>query len=254
MITRIEVGELTPDVVSKQGVVCINVGRKLSPEQLVEIACIIGKPQAFHLQKYRPSYFPPEVTLLDNRGDSISAAPSGFGEGWHQDSTYLPNPPEFTVLHAIEVPDCGGDTLFADTRPAMLALSSTDVTTLSKLTLVHALTSTYRIAASDAGKTLGELMAQLPRTSHPIVMHHPRGGTTLCISPLYSNENVVPEARELYDRVLREVIRGEVAHRWRAGEVLIWDNRVVLHAATVYLGEQRRTLMRSVVRDTGEEQ
>lgn len=252
MIPKIEIGQLTPALVSSHGVVRIDVARQLSPDELVALAMRVGKPQAFGLQKYRPSHFPPEVTLIDSHGDGMTAAPKGFGEGWHQDSTYLPQPPEFTVLHSVEVPESGGDTLFADTRPALLALSSDEVAQLSRVTLVHALRSTYRVAAADAGKTLGELLAELPQTRHPAVMTHPRGFVTLCLSPLYTAENIDRDVRDLFDCVLRKVVKGGVVHRWKAQEVVIWDNRVVLHAATTYPGRQRRCMMRAVVKDIGD--
>jgi taurine dioxygenase len=251
-ITRIPLEEITPTTVSNHGVICVDLGRQLSPDELVGIAKRLGRPQAFALQKYRPAHFPSEVTLIDNRGDGTTAAPRGFGEGWHQDSTYLPQPPEFTVLHSVEVPDSGGDTLFADTRPALQSLSAVELAQLSEMKLEHALRSTYRISPFDVGKSLADVVAGLPRTCHPVVTRHPRVGLTLCISPLYAAEQVETGMRDLFDRLVCEVVNGQVAHQWKAGELVVWDNRVVLHAATAYLGDERRCLMRSVVYDVGE--
>lgn len=251
MIATIKLEELNPKTVSTHGVVRMDIGRVLSPEELVEIATGLGKPQAFNLRKYRPADFPPEVTLIDTHGTGMNAAPRGFGEGWHQDSTYTSNPPEFTVLHSVQVPESGGETLFADTRPAVLELSELELTQLSELTLVHALGSTYRISQTDAGKTLDELVSGLPKARHPLVRQYPHAGTTLYLSPLYTKDTLDPSTRALFDRLLSKVLKGQLAHKWKTGELVVWDNRVVLHAASPYLGEARRCMLRVVVHDVG---
>ena len=89
----------------------------------------------------------------------------------------------------------------------------------------------------------------MPSTRHAAVFQHPRGGETLLLSPLYTSAELSVEIRPLFDRALEEVVRGAVVHRWTSGEILAWDNRVVLHAASAYHGEERRRLIRTVVRD-----
>ena len=252
MIATIALEQLTPESVSRHGVVRIEAGKLLSAEELVEITGRVGKPKAFGLAKYRPDGFPAEATLIDTHGDGMTAAPRGFGEGWHQDSTFLANPPEFTVLHALDVPRCGGDTLFADTRPALPELLESDLEALKKLSLEHSVHGSYRIALSDVGRRLDEIRENLPVTRHPMMFQHPRVGATLLLSPLYTKDSLDPQIRPLFDRVLQAVIKGQIVHRWTAGEILIWDNRVVLHAATPYLGEERRRLIRTVAHDLHE--
>lgn len=249
MIAEVSLEQFTPENVTRGGVVRLTVGRKLSPEEFLAVASRLGAPEPFGLPKYRPDGFPPEVTLIDTHGDGVTAAPRGFGEGWHQDSTFLSAPPEYTVLHALDVPVSGGDTSFADTRPALLSLPAEERVALRGLDLEHSVLGTYRITPKDAGKTLGELSRGLPRTRHPAVFPHPRGGETLLLSPLYTSAELSAEIRPLFDRALEEVVRGAVVHRWTSGEILAWDNRVVLHAASAYRGEERRRLIRTVVRD-----
>jgi taurine dioxygenase len=252
MVHRIPLAQLHPSCVAHHGVVCIDGGAPLSPTEFLDVARLLGRPEAFGLPKYRPDGFPPEVTLIDTHGDGMAAAPRGFGEGWHQDSTYLPKPPEFTVLHALDVPPSGGETLFADTRPALAAISSDDRGALKVLTLEHAVRGSYRISERDVGRSVQDLLSGLPKALHPVVFRHPRVRETLLLSPLYTLDGLKPEVRPLFHRVLREVLKGQIAHRWRAGQLLAWDNRVVLHAASPYHGEERRRLIRTVVRDVGE--
>jgi taurine dioxygenase len=249
VIAAITLDQLTADCVSRHGVVRLDAGRRLSAEELVDIAGRVGKPKAFSLAKYRPSAFPPEATLIDTHGDGATAAPRGFGEGWHQDSTFLAAPPEFTVLHALDVPRSGGDTSFADTRPALKELSEEDRAALANLRLEHSLRASYRVSASDVGRRLEDVLAGLAKTLHPAISRHPRGGETLLLSPLYTKDSLVPEVRPLFARALKAVVKNRVVHSWSAGEILIWDNRVVLHAASAYLGEERRRLIRTVAHD-----
>lgn len=249
MIPAIPLERLTADCVSRHGVVRLEAGKRLSAEELVDIAGRLGKPEAFGLTKYRPAGFPPEATLIDTHGDGVTAAPRGFGEGWHQDSTFLENPPEFTLLHALDIPSRGGDTAFADTRPALAEISAADREALSNVRLEHSVRDSYRISASDSGRRIEQVLAGLPSARHPAVLRHPRVGDTLLISPLYTKDGLDLETRPVFERALKAVVRGRIVHSWTAGETLIWDNRVVLHAAAAYLGDERRRLIRTVARD-----
>jgi taurine dioxygenase len=254
MVTTIKLDQLTAKTVSTYGVVHLDVGKKLSPSEFLEMSRCLGKVVPFGLSKYRPGDFPREVTLLDNQGDGLTAAPSSFGEGWHQDSTFMPEPPEFTILHAQEVPRYGGETYFADTRPAFAALSREDREEILELRLEHSVQATYRISSTDAGRTLGEILRGLPVSSHPIANRNIFGEVSLCLSPLYTRGLLKPEVRPFFDRVLENVLKNQRAHEWKAGDVLAWDNRVVLHAASGYRGRERRQLLRTVAQDIAMEQ
>ncbi len=249
VIKTIRLEDFNPASVSAHGVVRLSSEKKYTPEEFLEIASRLGKPQSFGLSKYRPSRYPPEVTVLDNRGDGITAAPGTFGEGWHQDSTFLSDAPAYTVLHAWDVPADGGDTLFADTREILQTYCEETRKKLSALSLVHSVRSTYRVATKDVGLTLDEIMQGLPKSQHPLVFQHPRGDTTLMISPLYTQGGLSANDRELVDQLLEKIVSRQLVYKWKAGDIIAWDNRVVLHAATGYAGDERRRLIRTVVQD-----
>jgi taurine dioxygenase len=249
MIQTITLDELHADTVARFGVVRLEVGEALSPSDFLAVATRLGKPQPFALRKYRPEDFPPEVTLLDTHADPMNTAPRSFGEGWHQDSTFLDDPPAFTVLHAHAVPSRGGETLFSDTRPVLAALSAEERKAIATLSLEHAVRGTYRVSVNDLGRPIEDVLADLPRARHPLVFRHPRGGETLFLSPLYTRDDVAPELRPLWERLVAMIAAREVVHHWKVGEILVWDNRVVLHAATGYQGEERRRLLRTVIFD-----
>ncbi len=178
-------------------VVHIRAGGPLDPQAFLELAARLGPPVSFALTKYRPADFPREVTLIDSHGDGLMAAPRGFGEGWHQDSTYLERPPAFTVLHATDAPDAGGRTLFADTRPGLTAMSENEKAMLRTLRLEHAVRHTYRVVPADIGRSIGEISARLAAAHHEVVMRHPRGGETLRLSPLYTEPYLEAPVRPL---------------------------------------------------------
>ncbi len=249
MIQTITLDQLNPESVSNYGVVKIDSSAQLCPQELVNISRKLGKPYPFNLSKYRPKDFPSEVILIDNRGDGITSAKAGFGEGWHQDSTYLMKPPAFTMLHALDVPSNGGETLFADTRLALASISKSDFHILRSLYLEHSVQGSYKISENDVGQTFDEIRSKLPKAIHPVLFNHPYVGNTLYLSPLYTKNGLKKKIASLIDRVLNEVIKNQIVHKWKNGQILVWDNRVVMHAASKYLGNERRRLIRTVIHD-----
>jgi taurine dioxygenase len=249
VISVIALDELTPDRVSECGVVCVRLGAALSPHQFLQTVAPFGTPVPFGLRKYRPLDFPAEVTLLDSHGDGLTAAPRGFGEGWHQDSTYLRDPPAYTVLHAHHAPEAGGATLFADTRVALPLISAEERGVLETLRLEHAVRHTYRVTPEDVGRRLEEISRDLAVTHHEVIVNHPRGGTTLRLSPLYTAPYVPRAVRPLFDRLVATITERSFKHQWQVGDLVVWDNRVVLHAVEPYTGSARRCLIRTLVRD-----
>ena len=248
MIERIKLEQFSAEAITKYGVVCIDLDKQLSPEELVNLSKKIGIVQPFGLSKYRPSNYPAEVTLLDNLGDGVTAATRQFGEGWHQDSSFLSNAPEYTILHSLEVPADGGDTHFADTRLAWGRVASNKKELFRKIELRHAVLDSYRLMPSDVGKNLGDILSTLPSTTHELVKTVHGAGEVLYISPLYTKSHVSEENRDYYESLLNEIMKDSKSHTWKSGQILAWDNRVVLHAASGYDGNQRRKLIRTVVK------
>ncbi|MCK6263967.1 TauD/TfdA family dioxygenase [Vibrio sp. ZSDE26] len=253
MIHRISLDELCAKTVSDFGVVCIDLDVPLSPVEFVQASKKLGSVVPFELSRYRPNEYPKEVTLIDNLGDGLTAAPPCFGEGWHQDSSFLPNAPEYTLLHALDVPSDGGETHFSDTRQGWSRLPEPLREVLRGYELTHAVRDSYRLVPKDVGRSLGELLHSLPHSSHRLVQNHPRVGETLFLSPLYTSRNLTEDQQVGYSTVYKEVLKDQVTHYWQPSQILAWDNRVVLHCASGYAGTQRRRLIRTMVQDIGEE-
>lgn len=226
----------------------------LTPESFIAFVRQFGPIDLHVLDQYWMDGHP-EVYVISNiveNGRPIGNAREGFG--WHSDLNYFSNPTAVTVLYALEVPPEGGDTMFADAALAYSALTAEHRESLRKLTVRHS----YQLL--HASRPWLKLMtpAQVARTPdvfHPLVRRHPaidREG--LYLGDWASVRLQLPdeaEARAAQERLLAHMVQPEFrqVHRWRAGDLVLWDNRTLMHTATEYDRERyRRHIWRSSVR------
>lgn len=175
-----------------------------------------------------------QMTVLDQE------APRGEGaDAWHTDNTYVPEPPSYTVLQAVQLPSVGGDTCFADMYAAHDALSPPIRALLDGLTATHDLTMTLTRAIADGNSDadLATMQKAWPPVHHPVVRTHPETGRRA----LFVNGNfttridgiTAAESDALLPMLLSHV--GSPAfqcrHRWTPGTLTMWDNRCVQHYA-----------------------
>lgn len=155
------------------------------------------------------------------------------GEYWHSDISFTAPPASVSVLHGIEIPPTGGDTLFANQVLALAALSPPVRTLLDGLTATHVYPD----------------MAEGPDTSavHPVVRHHPvTGEPSLYVNPAFVariNELERTESAALLSFLHAHQVKPEFQLRlsWTPQQVVFWDNRTTLHyAMNDYPGHRRR--------------
>lgn len=181
----------------------------------------------------------PEIYFITNR--EINGKPSetrDVGREWHTDQSYTARPLKATMLYCREIPEIGGDTMFANMYSAYERLSPALRSVLDGLEAVH-----------DFSKRLGNLAAYLdpekiaarrrksPPVAHPVVRVHPETGR----KALYVSEAVTTrfagmsadESAGLLDYLFEHSTRPELTyrHRWQPDDVAIWDNRCTLHLA-----------------------
>lgn len=163
---------------------------------------------------------------------------------WHSDATFLASPPMGSILRAVTLPACGGDTLFADMEAAYDALSSP----LQRL--VDELTATHDVARSSSHRR--PLDDRFPPVSHPVVRVHPvTGRRSLFVNRIFTvrldqlgereNETLLPM---LCDHVRSPDF--QCRFHWEPGSVAFWDNRCTQHYAVADYDE-RRVMHRVVV-------
>lgn len=194
------------------------------------------------------------VHNLDEHGQP-TAAPDAVGNySWHTDKSYHAEPSLLTMLHALELPPDGGDTQFANTAAAYTALDDETKRALASLRVVHSWEASRRhlgVAATE------EEQRERPPVVHPLVRTHPdTGEKALYLGNHASHVVGMPEAEgsALLDRLLAHTTepRFVYSHRWHAGDLVIWDNRCLLHRAVrnYDMARHRRVLQRTVVKGT----
>jgi taurine dioxygenase len=194
------------------------------------------------------------VHNLDEHGQP-TAAPDAVGNySWHTDKSYHAEPSLLTMLHALELPPDGGDTQFANAAAAYAALAEETKRAIAGLRVVHSWEASRRHLGVVPPE---EETRERPPVVHPLVRTHPdTGEKSLYLGNHASHVDGMPEAEgsALLDRLLAHATepRFVYSHRWRAGDLVIWDNRCLLHRAVSNydMGRHRRVLQRTVVKGT----
>lgn len=221
-------------------------GPELTPVQQLRAARLFGEPDLYPFIKGLPDA-PEVIEILKTEKDTVN-----FGGGWHSDTAYLPEPALGTLLHAIEVPEAGGDTLFANTVAAYEALSDGMKAMIADLKGVNDSNSLYGNRAAAMAKLDGMAAnnvaeAEVYVSEHPIVRTHPETGEKgLYVSRAHTKHfagMTEAESKPLIDFLAAHITRPEFTCcvRWRPGGVTVWDNRATQHCAlNDYQGERRR--------------
>ena len=169
---------------------------------------------------------------------------------WHADSTYRRLPNKGTVLRVAECASRGGDTVFANMTASYEALPRSMRDSISSLDARHS----FEFMVSTQGLApLGreELSGFVP-VEHPLVRQHAGGKQSLFLSPPYM-ENIVgwdrAESRTLVQELLEWATQPRFLyqHRWRAGDVVMWDNGWTMHKVTPFDVEKTRRVMYGAV-------
>lgn len=182
----------------------------------------------------------------------IEHGPKSRGQenAWHSDVTWREEPSLGSILLAREVPDCGGDTLFANMHLAYERLSDPMKTFCEGLTAVHDIA---RVFAKRLGKRPEELHDAYPPMRHPVIRTHPETGErAIYVNTAFTShiEGLAEsESRWLLDHLFATAKDAEIQcrFRWQAGSVAFWDNRVCQHFAASDYFPARRVMERVTI-------
>jgi taurine dioxygenase len=216
----------------------------LDPHQHVAFARRFGDLEA---HPFLPSNTgEPELVRFEK-----TAEVSGYENSWHHDVTWRACPSMGAILHAVSVPDCGGDTLFSDMYAAYDGLDQATKDEIDDLHAVHDFTQTFGHTMS--GEERRKAQEQYPPVRHPVVCSHPATGRL----HLYVNRPFVSHidgvdrqsSLALLDRLCRQADAPEHQCRftWTKDAVAFWDNRAVQHYASSDYWPQRRSMERASV-------
>jgi taurine dioxygenase len=170
---------------------------------------------------------------------------------WHSDVTWRAEPSLGSLLHAIEVPAVGGDTLWADMGAAYDCLDDATKQRIDGLTAVHDWWDTFGRGMAPAQRDA--LRPHFPPVEHPVVRTHPETGRrTLYVNAAFTQHIVgmaPDESAELLEHLYRQATYPEYQcrFRWTAGALAIWDNRATQHYASSDYFPQRRVMERITV-------
>jgi taurine dioxygenase len=209
---------------------------------VVELSARFGQNKIHDLKDYLDEDHP-ELMRISNiveNGREIGLKDSAIK--WHSDMAYRADPNPISVLVARELPSWGGGTRFATMRAAYESLPEADRDALRSKTATHSI----RQYAYDSGEGMSsEMQAKYPDVRHPLVVTHPVTGR----SALYVSEGTTVESQETLDFLLAFSVRPEFVwtQHWRLGDIVVWDNRCVVHQQTPYDPAERRLLKRTTV-------
>ena len=221
-------------------------GQALSREQQFAFAAQFGEvePHGGDHGRTKRDGVAHVLSNLDAAGNPTLRRSPAANYHWHTDKPYRAAPPMLTMLHAVELPPSGSATEFADTALAYDALAETTKRRIAEL----------RVAFCPA------FDPDRPGVDHPLVRTHPETGA----KALYLGNHATrilglraAESAALLHELLAHATepRFVYAHRWRLGDLVMWDNRCLLHRAVIDAesGRYRRILYRSTVKGTAPE-
>jgi len=215
--------------------VLIFKNQQLDPASLRKVSLIWGEPLIHPVFKGIEHF--PEIIEIQNLGEKYHT-----NAHWHSDVTFEEKPPNATLLYSLEVPDKGGDTLFSNQYLAYEGLSESLKEFLDNKLAIHSNLGVLILAGGEA--------KDAKEVEHPIFRTHPETGR----KALYVTEAFIRGIKNIESKISRETLSKLYAHssdksyiyrhKWTKGDLVVWDNRCVLHYAEHGYGDKNRTMHR----------
>ena len=223
--------------------------QSLRPQEVLAAVELFGRVFQQHNTRFALPECP-QIHYLSNQDRFPDGRRYIPGEGWHTDHSNDTRPPKATVLHAVSLPDRGGDTQFANMAAAYSALPAATQQRIAGLMAIHVYQSSHStrqlMGLPEAAKE------RVPNAVlHPMVRTHPESARkSIYINPVriegilgMDHKEALPLLGELLVHATDE--RFQYRHAWKPGDLVMWDNRCLLHKANGdYDMEQTRYLYR----------
>ena len=229
--------------------------QRITDAQQIAFARRFGELEIHPAKEHRSSAHPElyRVANVDEAGNLLPSASAGakymsLTRLWHSDSSFREVPSNGSILHGIEVVKGAGQTLFCDLTAVYEALDEAMKRRIAGLRVVHS--HEHILGFVDGLKEVaGEKYDHLPPVTHPLVRRHPiTGRLSLFISP-HTMEGIdgMPDAegRALLDELTAFAIQERFVyrHEWEKDDVIMWDNRCLMHAVMPYDANRVRRIM-----------
>jgi len=242
------------------GQVLVLRGQKLTPQQFHAFARRLGPPEPHAIDQFHHPETADILILSNVVRDGQPVGLADAGTYFHTDYSYLDVPARATLLHSIEVPKRGGDTLFANQAAAYDGLPAAMKKTIEPLVALHHYGN--RDDLDEASRTVASVLSdeqeqKMQWVRHRIARPHPVTGRKALYAVSGSSFRIegMPddEALALLDELKRHATQEKYQYRLKygVGDVVIWDNASLLHAATLTDPADPRTLWRITVKESG---
>ena len=228
--------------------------QNLPPGRQVEFARRFGEVQIHVMNQYHADGFPELYRLsnLDATGQPTGQHPDKGTLAWHTDGSWQRVTGQATIIYGEVMPESGGETHFCDMYGAYERLDPAWKKRIAGLRAVHNLDFSRNRRHGEDPLTEAQRLAK-PPVDHPVVRTHPETGRK-CLYLGDHAEYIVgipyEEGRGLIEELNALAIHADLCyeHRWRLRELIVWDNRCVLHRATGYdAATQGRVIRRCTV-------
>jgi len=229
--------------------------QSLTPHEQVAFSHRLGPAADSPFIEPSPDH-PEVIKVLKEASDGKAF---NFGGAWHSDFSFQPAPPSFTVLHAIDIPPYGGDTLWSSMTAAWDALPPDRQRDIERVFAVHTARDAYspKMQAIHSGLSSMNIVCDESANDtqvHPLVTTHPETGKrVLFYNRGYVRDLVGFDDQEEKTRLLEWLhshttdAKFTLRHRWSVGDVAIWDNRSTQHYAVNDYAGFRREMHRTTV-------
>ncbi len=222
----------------------------LSPEEQIAFSEQFGTLER-HMARNKGK-MNPLVHIVSNLGDDGKPSGKVASTGWHTDKSFRPEPSLATILHAVTMPPQGGETCFANMIAAYEALPDETKQALDRVGVVHS----WALSRSNRDRRpTAEEIADAPDMVHPLVRVIPETGKKALFMGEHASHFDGGSIEEGRARILELEAHATEArfvylHQWRAGDMLMWDNRCLLHRANPNFDASRypRVLHRTCLR------
>jgi taurine dioxygenase len=235
-------------------------GQKLSYADLLRLRELFGPPgkaanQLLGLGRkaYLTDDIPDDITIISNITDANGKPIGALGDGeafWHTDSSFTETPISASLLHAIEVTETGGETGFLnmyraydEMPPGLAARINGRYANHSK---VHNSAGMKRPEFDDVTD-----VSKAPGVRHPLVRTHPVTKRKCLYLGRRQNSYIfdltVPDSEKLLDEVWAHTLQDKYTwhHKWKVGDLLVWDNRCTMHHRNAFSPNARRLMHKS---------
>ncbi len=207
-------------------------GQSLTKEQQVAFTEQFGTLER-HTQRNKGTSDLPLVHIVNNLDENGKPMGSVRSDMWHTDKSFRPEPSMATILHAVTLPPEGGDTVFVNMYAAFEGLSPAEQDEIRDLRVVHS----WRLSRENEGRVMSaEELADAPDNTHPLARVHPETRRTAIFAGMHASHiEGMPfeKGRALILRLEAHATQPRYLYRhtWRPGDLLMWDNRCLLHRA-----------------------